>query len=110
VEVDVERERGSRKPAARDAQPVRRRAANARDPRTIEKVSPKKSTRTARMIDAAAGRVPPKQRAGSASQRLKGSPQGRATAERGSVKPVTKRALKGGGPKTATGSTRGGKR
>jgi hypothetical protein len=110
-----EKQRGKRKtPAGRSralAMPARRRAANAAEQRKMPRISPKKSTRAARAWDARNDPKPERREVGEpVSKRRSRSPQMRAAADRGSRKPVTKRALRSGGPKAGSGSTRGGKR
>jgi hypothetical protein len=107
--------RGKRKtPAGRPesrAMPAGRRTGNAPDRRKIERTSPKRSTPAARRKGAATTRQRPAQaRSGSASARRRRSPQMRAAVKSGSRKPVTKRSLRGGGPRGIAGGTRGGKR
>ena len=90
--------RGKRKtPAGRastPAVPAGRRSGNAPDRRKTKPTSPKRSKPAAR----------PK-----STSKRKG-PQTRAATARGSRKPVTKRGLRRGGPRSASGGTRGGKR
>jgi hypothetical protein len=106
--------RGTRKTAAgrapSRAMPAGRRASNAPDQRKMERTSPKRSTQAARRKSTAKkGQQPARPRSKPATRRRK-SPQMRAAVARGSRKPVTKRALRRGGPRTASGKTRGGKR
>jgi hypothetical protein len=107
--------RGKRKtPAGRPASrvmPAGRRASNAPDRRKAERTSPKRSTPAARRKGAASTRQrPARARPESASARRRRSPQMRAAVKSGSRKPVTKRSLRGGGPRGIAGGTRGGKR
>ncbi len=112
-----EKQRGPRKTVAGGgdarAMPARRRPEDAPDRRITQHTSPKRSTGTFRRLEnarrAAHGNAP-RPPTSAASERRKRSPQMAAAVARGARKPMTKRAMRGAGPRSISGSTRGGKR